>query len=168
MALCAELSDQIDKYELLSVRRRDPVLDFIPQALRHARALGRSLHRLKQSVGGHPWRDVDNLRAALVAFEKKFGGVRPKDPNSIIWQVYAHLFTRHIIDTLHRAGWRKVSATSALGPVTAVLSMLIGLGTGGEPPDPDTLGKTLRQAAIPKTRRKSSSKPSDAARGPKR
>jgi hypothetical protein len=166
ISLCAELAEQINEYRLWAVTR-DPVLDFVYSAVRDARRLVGSLGRLKQGIGGRPWPNVDALLDKLATFDNECGGVRPSVPNSAKWPRYASTFTPHIEDTLRKAGWRTVSSTSALGPVIAVLSLAIGAVTG-EVPDNYSLSRTLRQAAIPKTRRKSSSKPSDAAGGSQR
>jgi hypothetical protein len=145
MDLCAVLAKQINGYKLWDVKR-DLMLDFIPEALSEARALSRSLLRIKRQISVHEWPVGDALIGALVAFEKEWGHVPRSVSGNDKWCAYASIFTPDIVETLQKAGWSNPSQTSDNGPVTAVLSKLIGAATGEEPPDQASLGRSLREA----------------------
>jgi hypothetical protein len=153
--LCAELAEQINQYvpafdAMHATRGGFPAYwhNAVLKAMRDGRRFMHSLQRIpviENLLVPRPT-FVDEIQAVLAKFLKQNGRRRRRDTKSEIWTLCAEEFTPHIVDTLRRAGWRKVSTTDKDSAVIAVLSELIGALTGDMPPDKASLGSTLRQA----------------------
>ncbi len=156
---CAKLAAQFNRYRpmfnwlhaMKSARMRRDVVRAV-RVVKDARRLHSSLHQIQSNpvnlrlFPGFIY--ADELQWTLTKFLEPFGRRwRVSGTKAVPWIACADAITPHIVDTLRKAGWRKVSPTYKKSPVIAILAMLIGAVMGDEPPDPDSLGSTLRQAA---------------------
>lgn len=168
IGLCDELATNINQYRpsfdyQMAARRSD----FVVRARKDQARVAKDARRLLSSLRRLPvhWEpnnedDGEDILTMVAKIVEVFGSrrVQIKETKADLWVSCAKMFTPHIVDTLRKAGWKRISSTSPEGPVIAVLSLLIGAVTGEEP-DWGSLSSTLKsRAAGDKTRRKTSLK----------
>lgn len=181
MDLCAELAEQIEPLlsllkAMYAARQRAFVRRWrkdAAEAVIAARHFAATLRRLQPDGQNRLiTRDAvdEDLRLKLDKWLEWHGQWPHRETESDLRVACADAFTPRIVETLRKAGWRRISTDSDGGPVTAVLSMLIGAVTGEEPPDQASVGRTLREAKLAarasaggKTRRNSNASSSDVS-----
>ncbi len=149
---CAELAERLNRHLLLLHlvhAGESRSLNDLAEAVRYARHLARVLQRIpwvNRLLDPPPRLPVgEELQAVLARFLEAYPQRwRRRKTKAGLRLACAGLCAPDIVETLRKAGWDKVSTTSAGGPVVAVLALLIGVVTDEEP-DRDALSTTLKE-----------------------